>query len=168
MSGVTPISFRPAQPIDGAVLARIYNHYIRNSVITFEEREISSDDMAARVANVAALSLPWLVVEISGHVAGYAYANLWKERSAYRFAVESSVYLDPSMTGRGVGLALYSELLTVLKTKPVHTVIGGIALPNEASVALHERVGFVKVAHFKEVGFKHERWVDVGYWQLAL
>lgn len=109
-----------------------------------------------------------MVAEDRGVVVGYAYASKWKARSAYRFAVESTVYLDPHYTGKGVGTKLYQELLKILRTKSLHVVIGGIAQPNPASVALHERLGFEKVAHFKEVGFKLGRRVDVGYWQLAL
>jgi L-amino acid N-acyltransferase YncA len=162
------IVIRPATVSDSEAIARIYNHYIRESVITFEENEVSPQEMATRVEETMGAMLPWLVVEDHGVVAGYAYANKWKARSAYRFAVESTVYLDQRYTGKGVGTKLYQELLGILRTKSLHVVIGGIAQPNAASVALHERLGFEKVAHFKEVGFKFGQWVDVGYWQLAL
>jgi phosphinothricin acetyltransferase len=162
------VSIRPARANDGESLARIYNHYIRDSIITFEEIEIVAAEMADRVAKIGKLSLPWIVAQSGDEVVGYAYAGLWRERSAYRFAVESTVYLDPSHTGRGIGAQLYRDLLAKLRTTPMHTVIGGIALPNAASVALHERLGFTKVAQFKDVGFKLGRWIDVGYWQLVL
>jgi phosphinothricin acetyltransferase len=162
------VTTRAASAADSEALARIYNHYVRDSIITFEEIEVSAQEMADRVAKIAGLSLPWLVAEAEGAVIGYAYAGKWKERSAYRFAVESTVYLDPRSTGRGAGSALYRELLTRLRATPAHTVVGGVALPNAASVALHEALGFTKVAHFKEVGFKLGRWIDVAYWQLAL
>ena len=111
---------------------------------------------------------PFLVCLLSGEVAGYAYANRWKNRCAYSSTTESTVYLDPANTGRGLGTRLYEELLTLLRAGSYHAVIGGIALPNPASVALHERVGFSKVAHFPETGYKMDRWIDVGYWELLL
>lgn len=153
---------------DCAAIARIYNHYIRETVITFEEQEISRQDVEARVAEVRGMALPWLVVEDSGDVAGYAYAAKWKGRCAYRYSVESTIYLDPGQIGKGLGTRLYQSLLDSLRPRSVHVVIGGIALPNPASVALHERLGFFKVAHFKEVGFKFSQWIDVGYWQTSL
>jgi phosphinothricin acetyltransferase len=149
-------------------VARIYNHYIRETVITFEETEITHSEMADRIAKIGDLSLPWLVAESEGAIVGYAYAGKWRERSAYRYSVESTVYLDASATGRGIGTRLYRDLLTSLRATPVRTVLGVIALPNTASVALHERLGFTKVAELKEVGFKFGRWIDVAYWQLAL
>jgi phosphinothricin acetyltransferase len=167
MSGVA-IHTRNASETDAAPIAGIYNHYIRESVITFEESDVSTAEMANRIVKLTELSLPWLVAEHGDQIVGYAYASKWKERSAYRFAVESSVYLDHRITGKGVGKQLYRELLDRLRKLSVHTAIGGIALPNAASVALHEGMGFTKVAHFKEVGFKFDRWVDVAYWQLHL
>jgi L-amino acid N-acyltransferase YncA len=162
------VKTRAATANDSEALARIYNHYIRESVITFEEIEVARSEMVDRVAKIDRLSLPWLVAESEGVIVGYAYAGKWRERSAYRYAVESTVYLDPSHTGRGIGTQLYRDLLTNLRATSVHTVIGGVALPNAASVALHERLGFTKVALFKEVGFKFGRWIDVAYWQFAL
>jgi phosphinothricin acetyltransferase len=162
------VTTRAATADDSEALARIYNHYIRESVITFEETEVAASEMVDRVAKIDRLSLPWLVAESGGVVVGYAYAGKWKERSAYRYAVESTVYLDPNHTGRGIGTRLYKDLLTSLRATSVHTVIGGVALPNAASVALHEKLGFTKVAQFKEVGFKFDRWIDVAYWQFVL
>lgn len=158
---------RPALLADAADIARIYNHYILNTVISFEEQVVTPQSMADRLQEVQDASLPWLVAESSGSVLGYAYASWWKERSAYRYSVESTIYLDPAALGAGHGTRLYTALLADLSQRKVHAVIGGIALPNPASVRLHEKLGFWKVAHFKEVGFKFERWVDVGYWQLA-
>ena len=97
---------------------------------------------------------------------GYAYASRWQGRCAYRFAVEATIYLDSENTGQGIGLPLYSALLDAIKAHSMRSVIGGISLPNEASIRLHERLGFAKVGHFEKVGFKHDQWVDVGYWQL--
>ena len=99
---------------------------------------------------------------------GYAYATKWKERSAYRFSAEVSVYLSNQVQGRGLGASLYETLFSKLKEGGINTVIGGITLPNPASVALHEKMGMKKVAHFENVGFKFNQWQDVGYWQLSL
>jgi len=159
---------RPAAPADCAAIARIYNHYVRETVVTFEEDEVPAADIEARLGEVSRASLPWLVVEEAGSITGYAYATRWKGRSAYRYSAESTIYLAPSSTGRGVGTRLYGALLDDLRSRSLHVVIGGIALPNQASVALHERLGFSKVAHYKEVGFKFSRWIDVGYWQTLL
>ena len=156
---------REASAADAAAIARIYNHYIANTVVTFEEEPVSADEIARRMAEVRAGALPWLVAERDGRVAGYAYARPWHTRSAYRYSVESTVYLDAADVGRGLGTQLYTELFPLLQARRVHVVIGGISLPNEASAALHEKFGLRKAAHFTEVGFKFERWIDVGYWQ---
>jgi phosphinothricin acetyltransferase len=161
-----PVALRPARAADAEAVAAIYNHYVRETVITFEEVEVSAAAMADRMAAVQALPLPWLVAESGTRIVGYAYADRWRTRSAYRFSVESSVYLDPEHTGLGIGGRLYGALLPALGELGVHAVIAGITLPNAPSVALHERFGFVKVAHFAEVGRKFGRWLDVGYWQV--
>lgn len=158
---------RSVSPDDASAICAIYNVYVRNTVITFEEQEVTADEMKRRIAEVTR-SLPWLIYELEHRIAGYAYATAWKTRSAYRYSVESTIYLDADFHRQGVGRALYTELLTRLRSLGLHRVIGGIALPNAASVALHEKLGFKKVAHFGEVGFKFDRWIDVGYWQLDL
>lgn len=162
---ITPI--RPATPDDAAAIVDIYNHYVATTVISFEERPVTADEMAGRIRDVTAV-LPWLVYEADGRVIGYAYATRWRVRSAYRFAAETSVYLAPGQGGQGIGSALYTELLEQLRAREIHMAIGGIAQPNPASVALHERLGFEKVAHFKQVGRKFDRWIDMGYWELQL
>jgi phosphinothricin acetyltransferase len=156
---------REAVATDASALARIYNHYVATTVITFEEEEIHASEMARRIEDIRSASLPWLVAERAGTVVGYAYASKWRPRSGYRFSVEVTVYVDPECPGQGVGSRLYDELLPRLQARGIHSVIGGIALPNEASRALHEKFGFVKVAHFKEVGFKFDKWIDVAYWE---
>jgi phosphinothricin acetyltransferase len=159
---------RAARETDGAAIVAIYNHYISNTMVTFEETPLSAEELSTRVRDVQAAGLPWLVAEQDGAIVGYAYAGKWETRSGYRFTVESSVYVAPGRTGQGIGPALYQELLELLRQRHIKIVIGGIALPNAASVALHERFGFVKVAQFREVGVKFRRWMDVGYWQLTL
>lgn len=160
-------SIRSATSSDCEAIARIYNYYIRETIITFEEQDVGGAEMEARVADVMNGGLPWLVVKDAGGIAGYAYATKWKVRAAYRHSVETTIYLEPTRTGMGIGRFLYETLISALRERPIHTVIGGIALPNAASVALHERLGFVKIAHFKEVGFKFNQWIDVAYWQRA-
>ncbi|HEY6927710.1 MAG TPA: arsinothricin resistance N-acetyltransferase ArsN1 family B [Steroidobacteraceae bacterium] len=162
------LSVRPAIASDGEALARIYNYYIDNTVITFEEEPVSAGVMTKRVAEVQGASLPWLVAELDESVVGYAYASKWKVRSAYRYSVETTIYLEHGREGQGLGTRLYSELLSILRRQGVHAVMGGAALPNEASVALHEKLGFERVATFRQVGFKHQKWVDVAYWQILL
>lgn len=149
-------------------MAAIYNHYIRHTAISFEEVEVTIDQMAERVDAVTSSSLPWLVAERSGHVVGYAYAGKFHQRSAYRFTVEATVYLAHDMPGNGIGTQLYSELFARLERQDIHSIIGIIALPNQPSVALHEKFGFRKIGHFSEVGFKFNTWHDVGYWQVVL
>lgn len=159
---------RPATTADATAIAVIYNHYVVNTRVTFEEEIISTKEMAQRIGETIAAELPWLVWTEADKVLGYAYANKWKSRCAYRYAVESTVYLDKAATGRRLGTQLYTALIAELKKQKLHCVIGGIALPNTASVALHEKFGFQKVARFKEVGWKFEQWIDVGYWELIL
>jgi L-amino acid N-acyltransferase YncA len=159
---------RPATAADGEALARIYNHFVRETIVTFEEEPISPGEMSRRIEDIASASLPWLVAERDAIVVGYAYAAPWRTRRAYRLSTEITVYVAPDQAGRGFGSRLYSQLLPALRDRQIHAVMGGIALPNDASVALHEKLGFRKVAHFEQVGFKFDRWIDVGYWQRIL
>jgi len=162
------IEIRPATPADAGAICAIYNHYIATTTISFEEDPVAEAEMAQRIADVCAAGLPWRVAEVGGAVVGYAYATKWRVRPAYRHSVESTVYVDREHAGRGIGRALYAALLDALRARGLHLVIGGIAQPNEASVGLHEALGFRKVAHFSEVGMKFGRWIDVGYWELKL
>ncbi len=162
------LEIRDAGAHDAASIAGIYNHFVLNTSISFEEAPVPDAEMAQRIDGVQAGGLPWLVAEQDGAVIGYAYATKWRVRHAYRFSVESSVYLAPASAGTGVGTALYRVLLDRLRDGGYHLVIGGIAQPNPASVAMHEKLGFKKVAQFSEVGFKFGRWTDVGYWELKL
>ncbi|MBS0321293.1 MAG: N-acetyltransferase [Proteobacteria bacterium] len=161
-------AIRVATADDFGAIAAIYNHYVLHTTISFEEREVPVHEMAARWQAVVDAGLPWLVADVAGEVAGYAYAGPWKARAAYRHSAESTVYVAADRVGRGLGAALYEALFAELRARPLRVVIGGIALPNAASVALHERMGMRKVAHFAEVGFKFGRWIDVAYFQAAL
>jgi phosphinothricin acetyltransferase len=158
---------RDASAADAAAIAAIYNHYVNTTTISMENDPVSADEMAERIADIQAAGLPWLVLVEGERLYGYSYASKWRARPGYRHAVESSVYIEPGQRGRGHGLTLYRALLDRLEGR-FHTVIGGIALPNAASIALHERLGFRQVACFHEVGHKFGAWVDVGYWQLTL
>jgi L-amino acid N-acyltransferase YncA len=168
MSMESPASrLRAASAADAARLAEIYNFYVRETVVTFEEQPVSDAEMARRIADITA-RWPWLLAERAGRVVGYAYAGPWKPRSAYRHSVECTVYLEPAAVGRGDGRRLYEALLTQLPAHGAHVAIGGIALPNEQSIVLHEKCGFRKIGQFHEVGWKFGRWIDVGYWQKLL
>ena len=153
---------------DAQAIASIYNHYVENTCVTFEIEPVPATEIARRIDECASHNLPWLVAEEDGQVLGYCYATKWKGRCAYKYSVEATVYLAQDATAKGWGSQLYRALLAQLKTRGIHAVICGIALPNAASVALHEKFGMEKVAHFKEVGRKFEQWVDVGYWQCLL
>jgi phosphinothricin acetyltransferase len=143
------MELRDAQPDDASAIAGIYNHYVRETVVSMEFEPVAPQEMATRIA-------------------GVQNAGPWRARIGYRHAVETSVYLDPAACGRGIGSRLYLALLGSLRAAGYHAVIGGIALPNPGCVALHEKFGFVPVARFREVGRKFDEWVDVGYWQLLL
>jgi len=158
---------RPVSLSDAPAIAEIYNPYIRDTVITFEETPVTAEEIAQRIEKVTA-TYPWIVWEEKGRVVGYAYGSTWRTRHAYRFAVESAIYLDLNFRGRGIGKPLYQALIQELRGRGFHSLLGCLALPNEASVALHESLDFIKVGHMKEAGWKFERWVDVGFWELLL
>ena len=165
----TVVRIRDVRLIDAQSIAAIYNEYIAKTVISFEEEAITTDEMGQRIDKIRSDKLPWIVAESAeGELLGYAYASLWRERSAYRFSAEVSVYLSAEAQGRGVGSRLYHQLFKELEKTTMHMVMSVIALPNEASIALHEKLGMEKVAHFKEVGYKFGNWIDVGYWQRVL
>lgn len=160
---------RTIQNNDISTITDIYNYYIASTTVTFEENIVTATIMQTRVAKVNEANLPWLVAEDeAGNIVGYAYATKWRERFAYRFSVEVTVYLSPEHEQKGHGTQLYNALFAQLKSLSVHSVIGGITLPNPASIALHEKFGMKQVAHFKEVGLKFNKWLDTGYWQGAL
>lgn len=159
------MKIRKAEHSDAAKLAEIYNFYVLNSHHSFEDVAITVDEMLDRLDSITE-SCPFLVCEADGEIRGFAYAVHYKPRSAYRHSVEVSVYIESGFERQGCGAALYKELLSEIKKMNVHAVIAGISLPNDASIKLHESFGFEKVAHFREVGHKMGRWIDVGYWEL--
>ena len=159
---------RDVKASDAAAITRIYNPYILDTVITFEENPITAEEIESRITTILNLGYPYIVAEQEGQVIGYAYAGQWRTRAAYKHTVETSIYLEQTLRGQGLGKILYKDLLKRLKELDVHVVLGGITLPNPVSVALHEKLGFKEVAHFKEVGYKFGRWLDVGFWRLNL
>lgn len=159
---------RTARTDDAARIAEIYNYYVAHTYITFETEPVSAAEMDIRIAEIASCSLPWLVCEREAETVGYAYASKWRERQAYQNSVETTVYVSKNELGKGFGRALYTKLISALQTSGRHTAIAGIALPNDASVGLHEALGFKKTAQFHEVGYKFGKWIDVGYWQIML
>lgn len=159
---------RAATPDDAAAVAAIYESYVTGTWITFELDPPPADEMRARMEAVAG-RYPWIVAEASdGSLAGYAYACPFRARAAYRFTVETSVYLRQEATGQGLGARLYRPLLATLEAQGFTQAIAAIALPNPASVALHERLGFTHAGTYARVGYKLGRWLDVGLWQRPL
>ncbi|MCT4598004.1 MAG: GNAT family N-acetyltransferase [Vallitalea sp.] len=155
---------RNVQVHDAEDICNIYNYYIQNSVVTFEEDIITIDQMIERIQKISS-KYPYIAYELDGQVVGYAYASTWRTRSAYRYCVESTVYVHRDYMSRGIGSKLYEELIRSLGKLEIHNIMGVIALPNPQSVKLHEKLGFYKAGHFKEVGRKFDKWIDIGYWQ---
>jgi phosphinothricin acetyltransferase len=147
-------------------IASIYNYYIHHTTHTFELESVSDEEIYQRISSPKTIS--WIVFLDSDKVVGYAYASCWKDRAAYMYTAEVSIYLEPNHLRKKVGNALYSVLFEDLKGRGYRSIIAGIALPNPASISFHENFGFRKVAHFEHVGYKFEAWIDVAYWQLML
>ena len=158
---------RAATTDDAEAIARIYNHYVRETIITFETEPVGVAEMARRIGSVGA-KYDWLVADADGELAGYAYYGQFRTRAAYDHTVESTVYVAHDGMGKGVGKALYTELLRAARRRGYREVIGVIALPNPASLALHAAMGFVEVGLLKRVGFKFGEYIDVGLWQVSL
>jgi phosphinothricin acetyltransferase len=162
------VRIRAATPGDAAALAAIYAPYVTGSHISFETEAPDAAEMGARIESAGGLH-PWLMaVDGDGEALGYAYSAPFRTRAAYRFAVETTVYLRRDAHGRGLGRLLYEPLLATLEAQGFTQAIAAIALPNEASVALHERLGFSHAGTYRQVGFKLGRWWDVGLWQRPL
>ena len=158
---------RIVRPDDAAAIAAIYAPYVRDTAITFELDPPDAVAMRARIAAVAE-RFPWIVAEREGAVLGYAYADLYRTRAAYRWAVETTVYVDRGRPREGIGRPLYAPLLDRCAAAGFVTALGVIALPNAASVALHEATGFTHVGTQAGVGYKFAAWHDVGFWQRDL
>ena len=155
---------RVAVAEDAEAVAAIYAPYVTDTVISFEEQPPSPDEMARRIATTLETH-PFLVFEEDGAVVAYAYASPHVTRAAYRWSCNVSVYAAAGVHRRGIGRALYTALFELLARQGYHSLFGGITLPNEKSVGLHEAMGFVHLGTYHEVGFKHGAWRDVGYWR---
>ena len=162
------VLIRLARAEDAAAIAAIYRPYVEESRISFEEAAPDAAEVARRMKGDKPGYHPWLVAEESGRLLGYAASSPFRTRAAYRWIVESGIYLDPGAMGRGVGRSLLTELVGLLGRQGYAAVIGAIALPNEASVALHEKLGFFHTGTYRRVGFKMGEWLDVGLWQKEL
>ncbi len=168
-SEIHAIQIEAAGSIHAGAIAALYNHYIEHTTVTFELKPVTVGEIEARILRVLEEDLPWFVaLSHDDELLGYCYATRWRDRAAYDQSVEVTVYVAEAAHRRGVGRRLYEQLFDALKALGKHAAIGGVTLPNDASVALHEKMGMHKVAHFEEVGFKFGRWLDVGYWQLTL
>jgi phosphinothricin acetyltransferase len=152
---------------DAAAVARIYAAAVERSIATFEEVPPTADEMADRMRGVL-VRTPWLVMEDGGAVVGYAYAAPHHDRPGYRWSVNISVYVAGDVQGRGIGRRLYEELLALLRRQRFVNVYAGVALPNAASVALHEAIGMRRTARYERVGFKLGAWHDVAWYALRL
>lgn len=145
----------------------IYNYYVLNSIVTLDLIPFSEQDFEEKIKIISS-QFPFIVYEENNVLLGYAYSNTFRMKPAYNKTVELTIYLKHDELGKQIGKKMYSELLDRLKKQNYHVVIGGLTLPNDASIKLHENFGFEKVAHFKEVGYKFDKWHDVGFWELIL
>jgi phosphinothricin acetyltransferase len=162
------VKIRDACAADVPALLDIYRPNVTDTAVSFELEPPSLDEFAARVAH-AQSQWAWLVAEHdTGMIAGYAYAGAFRTRAAYQWSAETSAYVHANCRGQGVGRQLYRALLRELAAKGYCNAYAGIALPNDASVALHKAVGFEPVGVFRRAGWKFGRWHDVSWWQLAL
>jgi phosphinothricin acetyltransferase len=162
-----PGSIRFATPADAAQVQAIYAPFVRDTPVSFELDPPDEAGMRARIVKTLATH-PWIVLERGGEVAGYAYSSAHRERLGYQWSVDVSCYVSEEHRRRGIGQRLYRALFRVLRAQGFFNAYAGIALPNAASVALHESVGFVPVGIYRGVGFKLGRWHDVGWWSLRL
>jgi phosphinothricin acetyltransferase len=161
------ITVRPATPDDAASMQAIYAPIVEQTAVSFELTPPTTDDFAERI-EATTRDLPWLAAEADHSVVGYAYASHHRARAAYRWSVDTSVYVVDRWRGRGVATALYHSLINDLRKLGYVSAYAGIALPNDGSVRLHEKSGFVAIGRFPTVGFKHGSWHDVGWWHLLL
>jgi phosphinothricin acetyltransferase len=157
---------RIATPADAGAIAAIYRPFVDETAVSFELEPPDAAEMERRIAGTLP-ALPWLVLD-RGEVQGYAYASRHRERAAYRWSVDSSVYVAAGHRRAGVGRALYTALFALLRAQGYRAVHGGVTLPNAPSVGLHEALGFAPVGVYRAVGYKLGGWHDVGWWQLAL
>lgn len=159
-----PTQIREATPKDAAAIADIYNHFVANTLITFDIQPISIPDMQQKITDLQK-NFPVLVMAEGEQLAGYAYAAAWKTKPAYKHCAETTIYMHPSFHHKGLGARLYNALLTSLQLFEIANAIACITIPNDDSIKLHQKLGFRKVGRFEKVGYKKEQWIDVEYWQ---
>lgn len=161
---------RPVELSDAAAIADIYNYYIDETIITFEYDRVDAAEIKSRIQSTIGDGYPYLVYvdPDSSDVVGYAYAGRWRKRMAYKYVVESAIYLRKGMEGQGIGTRLYYELFNQLRERDFRRVIAGISIPNDGSARMHQSMGFRRVGVFTEVGYKFDKWIDAEFWQLEL
>ncbi|MCY7412350.1 MAG: N-acetyltransferase family protein [Salinibacterium sp.] len=168
----TPFTYtvRNATLADVPSVREIYNHYVMNSTVTFDEKPMTLSEMRKKFEKVTQKKMPFIVAENpAGQILGYANVYPWKEKAAYRYTVENSIYLGPAATGRGLGTALLGELIERSRAAGLKEIIAVIADRGaEASIAVHEKFGFVEIGHMGRVGFKFERWLGTVLMQKSL
>jgi len=152
---------------DAKQIADIYNYYVLNSVVTFDDVPFTETAFRDRIFSISS-AYPFLVYEEGNKILGYAYAHMFRQKPAYKNTEETTIYLANEVQGKQIGTKIYVSLLQLLRDQKYHVAIGGLTLPNEASVNLHEKFSFKQVAHFKQVGYKFNKWLDVGFWELIL
>ena len=158
---------RPAKSEDAPQIAEIYRPFCEDNCISFETAAPDAAEMASRIERIGR-RYPWLVDDRDGAVAGYAYASAHRERAAYRWVVEGTVYVHEKFRGRGVGRGLYAELFHLLRQQGLYKAYAGILVPNPASQSFHESMGFTLVGIYSKVGYKLGAWRDVGWWEISL
>lgn len=160
-------TIRPAKPADAANLLAIYSPYIINTAFTFETEVPSTENFSQRIITYQQ-NWPWLVYEVNGVIAGYAYAAKHRDRAAYQWCVESSVYVHNDFQQKGIAKGLYKTLFEILRYQGCRNVYAGITLPNDKSIAFHKNYGFARLADYKNIGYKINKWHTVSWWQLQL
>jgi L-amino acid N-acyltransferase YncA len=161
------VSIRPVELKDADRIAKIYGYYVRETPATFEI-EVPSPDIVRDRIQAFTRSYPWLIHETEDELDGYAFAARYKERESYRYAVELSLYVDQAKAGHGIGTELFNELISACRDTDAAVLIAAVALPNEPSLRLLDKFGFSEIAVFEKVGYKFNRWIDVGYWKLEI
>ena len=158
---------RKVQLGDAAAIAAIYNYYITNTIITFETTAVSIEEMRQRILSISN-EYPYFVYEQEGEVIGYCYAHRWKEKKAYQYTAETTIYIKPAYRGKGIGKQLMQYLIDACKKRELHTLIACLTYPNDPSTHLHESLNFQLVSHFHEVGKKFGHWLDICDYELHL
>lgn len=164
---MTPL-LRPAREADAEAIAAIYAPHVLGGVATFEETPPDAEEMAARMRKIASAGFPYLVAELDGRLAGYAYASVWNERSAYRFTAQDSIYIDAALHRRGIGRLLLGALLEEARARGYKQMMAIVGGASPSSVALHAALGFREIGRASAIGFKFGRWLDAAYMQKAL